>query len=108
MNVKLVTLTNCSSGAGSVIRGEGINSLARAFLAAGAECVVASLWPIRSNFAHLFMINFYKALKTQSIQHAFYETQKYFCQNHPEFNESAIWAPMFIMGNSNQFIKELK
>ena len=101
IKVKLVTLTNCSSGTGDVIRGEGLNSLARAFLAIGAECVVASLWPINKNFADAFMIYFYELVQSKTITDAFSETQKLICN---KFTTPSDWASMVIMGNGQQFI----
>jgi tetratricopeptide (TPR) repeat protein len=42
----LVVLSACSTTQGEVRPGEGVESLARAFLFAGARCVVASLFPL--------------------------------------------------------------
>ena len=47
----IVVLSNCSSGLGKSVRGEGLLGLQSAFFAAGARAVVSTLWPIvdRSN-----------------------------------------------------------
>lgn len=44
--VRLVVLSACEAGAGSVSASEGVLSLARAFLAAGADHVIANLWAV--------------------------------------------------------------
>lgn len=40
----LVTLSACDTGTGRLLGEEGITSLERAFLLAGAKAVIASLW----------------------------------------------------------------
>jgi CHAT domain-containing protein len=48
---RVVVLSACSSASGETIAGEGPLGLARAFFAAGARTVVASLWPLRDDEA---------------------------------------------------------
>jgi CHAT domain-containing protein len=58
----LVVLSACDTGGGMVLRGEGVQSLASAFLRAGAGGVVASLWPVRDAETTTLMSRFYGAL----------------------------------------------
>jgi len=51
---RVVVLATCEAGAGIVIDGEGIVSVARAFLAAGVPAVVNSLWPVADDSSELF------------------------------------------------------
>jgi CHAT domain-containing protein len=46
LNADLVVLSACSTGAGAETPGEGVMSLARAFLYAGAGATVATLWNV--------------------------------------------------------------
>lgn len=52
---KVVLLSACSSASGSVIDGEGVLGLARAFLQGGARAVIGSLWPLHDDEAAEFM-----------------------------------------------------
>jgi len=50
---RLVVLSACETQAGRVYRGEGVMSLARAFLMSGADAVVATEWPLGPSAADL-------------------------------------------------------
>jgi CHAT domain-containing protein len=61
---QLVFLSACHSGRGLSERGEGIYGLPRAFHAAGAQRVIASLWRVKDADAHAFAQAFYSKLFT--------------------------------------------
>ena len=63
MDADLVSLSACESGSGEEIGGEGLISLSRAFLYAGAHSVVASLWKVDDDSTAELMGRFYAALK---------------------------------------------
>ena len=54
----LVVLSCCHSGRGKV-NSEGVVGIARAFLAAGGRCVLATLWAISDEATMEFMKSFY-------------------------------------------------
>jgi CHAT domain-containing protein len=62
MPCELATLSACDSGRGRTLRGEGVFGLARAFLAAGADAVCVSMWPVVDRSAAALMSDFYRAL----------------------------------------------
>jgi CHAT domain-containing protein/tetratricopeptide (TPR) repeat protein len=60
--VELVVLSACRTGDGDLVAGEGMYSLTRAFQAAGARSVVASLWPVDDAATRALMQEFYRNL----------------------------------------------
>ena len=98
INAQLVVLSCCHSGRGE-IKAEGVVGLTRAFLAAGARSVLASLWAIDDLAACFFMEAFYRHLKSgesasESLQQAMKEMRKKPAFSHPRF-----WASFFIVGD---------
>lgn len=61
MSARLVVLSGCETLIGRLFEGEGFLGLARAFLAGGAESVVATQWPIGGATAELMAV-FYARL----------------------------------------------
>jgi CHAT domain-containing protein len=62
--LNLVVLAACSTGTGAGVRGEGVLSLARTFLAAGAPTVVASLWDVSDAASQRLFSSFYRRLRS--------------------------------------------
>jgi len=60
----LVVLSACRTGDGRMVMGEGVQSLARAFIAQGANAVVAGWWNVNDATAAQLMQRFYRSWTT--------------------------------------------
>ncbi len=59
----MVVLSGCNTGSGKLQKGEGVMSLARAFLYAGCPSIIMTLWNVEDVSSAALMIEFYKNLK---------------------------------------------
>jgi CHAT domain-containing protein len=59
---RLVVLASCGTALGKTSRTEGVENLARPFLAAGVPTVVASLWNVDDKVTADFFVRFYRHL----------------------------------------------
>lgn len=94
---ELVVLSACQTALGSIRAGDGVYGLRRAFLAAGAEAVVASLWRVADRQTHSLMNKYYERIITQrtpritAMRDAMREIKK--TNPHPYY-----WAPFIAIG----------
>jgi CHAT domain-containing protein/TPR repeat protein len=56
----LVSLSACETGKGEIVDGEGVMGLRRAFIHAGAQNVLMTLWPVSDRYTTDFMEAFYE------------------------------------------------
>lgn len=67
LSADLVVLSACKTGAGKIIRGEGLVGLTRGFMYAGAERVVASLWSVNDPATAELMSTFYRGMLKENL-----------------------------------------
>ncbi len=67
VDADLVVLSACQTALGKEIRGEGLVSLTRAFMYAGAPRVVASLWQVSDHATAELMRHFYRGILQQQL-----------------------------------------
>jgi CHAT domain-containing protein len=94
----LVTLSACETGIGLVEAGEGVHGLARAFREAGAQTVIATLWPISDSATSAFMQDFYRRLAGgERPQTALRAVQIQFLRGQI-WRDPLYWAPFVLIG----------
>jgi len=98
--VALVVLSACGTSAGTEIAGEGVEGLARAFLVAGAQSVLATQWSADDSSAGELMQSFYgrylragasSSEALQSAQNRMIEDRRYAAPYY--------WAGVVLEGN---------
>ncbi|OJJ15889.1 hypothetical protein BKI52_36835 [marine bacterium AO1-C] len=62
LKAQLVVLSSCESGVGKFAPGEGVMSLARGFLHAGAKNVISSLWEADDQYTKKLMVLLYQQI----------------------------------------------
>jgi CHAT domain-containing protein/tetratricopeptide (TPR) repeat protein len=97
---ELVVLSACQTARGRLLAGEGVQSLARAFLHAGAKSVVASLWNVNDEGAARFMGSFYRSLSAGRSKAAALRSAKLasFRRGEPP----RIWAAFVLLGEPDE------
>jgi CHAT domain-containing protein len=98
LNARLVVLSACQTAKGRLYEGEGILGISQAFLLAGAESVIASLWNVNDESSVRIFRCFYRHLKGgEPISRALRLAKLDLIDsrlNHPFY-----WAGFILMGN---------
>lgn len=92
-----VVLSACNTGSGQVTRAEGVMSLGRAFMAAGASSVTVSLWEVSDESTALLMKQYYQNLLAgKSKDEALADARTWLFQNG--YRQPYFWAPFVLIG----------
>ena len=100
LNAEMVTLSACSSGLGKLVDGEGMIGLTRAFMYAGADSVVVSLWNVSDSATAGLMRSFYQNLssglpKDEALRQA---KLKLLHGPQPVWQHPYYWSPFVLAG----------
>jgi CHAT domain-containing protein len=95
----LVTLSACDTGVGEVHNGEGVYGLRRAFMLAGAETLVMSLWPVSDSVARDTMVGYYARLRTGIGRGDALRQTKLAILRRPSFRHPYYWGGFIQSGD---------
>ncbi|MCC7433111.1 MAG: CHAT domain-containing protein [Methanoregulaceae archaeon] len=98
LTAKVVVLTGCDTVRHSPISGAAFGA-ADAYLAAGAECVVASLWPANDGSSLLFAKEFHLRLLQGETVASAARHGRCAVASDPRFTSPYYWAPFTVIGN---------
>ncbi|XP_062372772.1 tetratricopeptide repeat protein 28-like [Sardina pilchardus] len=96
--VKLVVLGSYQESS-SKVTADGVVGLTRAFLAAGAQCVLVSLWPVPVAASKVFVHAFYSALLNGSKASAALTDAMKTVQSSKQFSHPSNWAGFMLIGS---------
>jgi len=100
LDADLVVLSACRTGLGTMVRGEGLVGLTRAFLYAGASRVVVSLWEVADSATADLMQSFYAAMgRGRSPAEALRLAKaRMLAQGATVYRHPYYWAPFVLAG----------
>ncbi|MFK7904363.1 MAG: CHAT domain-containing protein [Chitinophagales bacterium] len=110
LNTQLTVLSACNTGSGQLLKGEGVMSLARGFMAAGCPSLITTLWGVNDCSSKKLMTRFYKHLyngeaKDEALRNAKLDFLKHdqtsSLDSHPFY-----WAAFIQLGNRQAMFKE--
>lgn len=101
LNTNLLVLSACSTGDGSYQKGEGVLSLGRGFMYAGASSILTTLWQINDQSTQRIMQYFYQNLyegmdKDVALQQA---KLAYIEEANGSVAHPAFWAAYVLIGD---------
>ena len=103
----MVVLSACNSGSGTLYSGEGLMSLARGFILAGASSVIKTEWDINDETSTAIITRFYYYLskgkeKNEAMRFAKLE---YLKNSAPVFKNPYYWAAYEVLGDTSPVSK---
>ncbi|MEL6559583.1 MAG: CHAT domain-containing protein [Bacteroidota bacterium] len=105
LQAQLTVLSSCNTGDGQLRRGEGINSLGRAFRFAGCNSIVMSLWEANDKHTSYLTSRFFFHLKEGKSKDAALRQAKLDFLNEPAnkyFKHPFNWASLVLIGEPSK------
>jgi CHAT domain-containing protein/Tfp pilus assembly protein PilF len=105
----MVVLSACNSGSGTLYSGEGLMSLARGFILAGASSVIKTSWEINDEVSAGIITNFYNYLSEgKGKNEAMRLAKLYYLKNStPAFKNPFYWAAYEVLGDNSSIVRNI-
>jgi CHAT domain-containing protein len=103
----MVVLSACNSGTGTLYHGEGVMSLARGFILAGASSVIKTSWDVNDAASAAIIKGFYFHLsKGESKDMAMCSAKlDYIKSNPPIYSNPYYWAAYEVLGDNSPVVR---
>lgn len=106
LHARLITLSACETGLGTgyfteTPGGDEFVGLTRAFLSAGAQNVLASLWAVNDESTRRLMSRFYRHLMATGGAEALAQAQRELRRSDIRYNHPYYWAAFVMSGSIN-------
>ncbi len=96
---ELVVLSACETGIGKEVKGEGLISLTRGFMYAGARRVLVSLWPVDDPATAELMKRFYRGMLKENLTPAVaLKKAQIEMRKQPRWRSPYFWAGFVLQG----------
>jgi CHAT domain-containing protein len=104
LDADLVTLSACETalGSGQLAEdpaGDDLVGLTRAFLSAGSDAVLATLWEVNDRSTLRLMRRFYRSLPGAGRAASLALAQRSLCRGPDRFRHPYFWAPFVLVGD---------
>jgi CHAT domain-containing protein len=98
----MIVLSACNSGSGTLHSGEGLMSLARSFILAGASSVVRTAWEVNDDSGSEIITSFYRHLsegknKDEALRMSKIEFMR---ESPPAYSHPYYWATYEVVGDN--------
>lgn len=98
LNADLAVLSACKTGSGKFSHGEGVLGISRAFLLAGSNSVLVSLWGVADQETAQLMLEIYRNLQSNvPVDEALRKSSLNIRKSNPH---PFYWAPFILIGNT--------
>lgn len=101
IHTSLIVLSACETGIGQYQRGEGVVSIGRSFIYAGAPSLLMTLWNLNDQSGAVIIEEFYKNLNEgMEKDEAIRQAKLFFLETYPqEYAHPFLWAPFVQVGS---------
>ncbi|TAL62168.1 MAG: CHAT domain-containing protein, partial [Bacteroidetes bacterium] len=103
----MVVLSACNSGTGTLYYGEGLMSLARGFILAGASSVIKTAWDVNDEASSAIITRFYYHLSKGEQKNDAMRLAKleYLKKSSPAFTSPYFWAGYEVLGENAPVVR---